>query len=147
MKIILLGEDAVRLEPDVGPMTIEALSADQSYSPFHMLASSLAFCTFSILHSWAGTVKLGADDLAVEVRWTFAEEPHRVGSMAMTLDWPSLPAARTAVAQRVAALCAIHATLHHPPEITIGRSGPAATAPAPVAAATTAPAPVATEVP
>ena len=145
MKIILLGEDAVRLEPDVGPMTIEALSADQSYSPFHMLASSLAFCTFSILHSWAGTVKLGADDLAVEVRWTFAEEPHRVGSMTMTLDWPSLPAARTAVAQRVAALCAIHATLHHPPAITIGRTGPAATAP--MAAAMPAPASVATEVP
>ena len=123
MKIILLGEDALRLEAEAGPMTIEALSADQQYSPFHMLASGLAYCIFSILHSWGETVKLGADDLAVEVRWSFADEPHRVGAMAVSLDWPSLPAARTAVAQRVATLCPIHATLHRSPEITIARSG------------------------
>ncbi len=123
MKIILLSDDAVRLEPDPGPMTIEALSADQSYSPFHMLASSLAYCTFSILHSWADTAKLSGDDLAVEVRWTFAEDPHRVGDIRVTLDWPSLPAARSAVAQRVATLCPIHATLHQHPTVTIERSG------------------------
>ena len=131
MKIILLGEDAVRLEPDAGAMTIEALSAEQQYSPFHMLGSSLALCTFSLLHSWADTVKLSGDDLAIEVRWTFAEEPHRVGSIAMTLEWPSLPAARTATAERVARLCPIHATLHHPPEVSIARTGGAVAAPAP----------------
>ncbi|HEU4631091.1 MAG TPA: OsmC family protein [Gemmatimonadaceae bacterium] len=119
MKIILLAEDAIRLEPEPGPMTIEALSADQLYSPFHMLASGLAFCTFSILHSWAETVKLPADDLAVEVRWSFAEEPHRIGALTMTLDWPGLPPARRAAAERVAALCPIHGTLHHPPAVAI----------------------------
>jgi uncharacterized OsmC-like protein len=125
VKIILLSDDAIRLEPDPGPMTIEALSADQLYSPFHMLASSLAFCTFSVLHSWAGTAKLSGDDLAVEVRWSFAEDPHRVGEMQMRLDWPSLPAARNRVARRVAALCAIHATLHHPPTVTVELDGEA----------------------
>lgn len=123
MKITLLSEESIRLEPDTGPMTIEALRADQLYSPFHMLASGLAFCTFSILHSWAETAKLSADDLAVEVGWTFAEEPHRVGALAMSLDWPSLPEARRRTAERVAALCAIHGTLQHPPEITIGFGG------------------------
>jgi uncharacterized OsmC-like protein len=119
MKIILLSEESVRLEPEPGPMTIEALSAEQQYSPFHMLAGGLAYCTFSILHSWAGTVGLEADDLAIEVRWTFAEEPHRVGTMDVSLEWPSLPSARRNVANRVAALCPIHATLHHPPTVTI----------------------------
>ena len=119
MKIILLSEESIRLEPEPGPMTIEALSADQLYSPFHMLASGLAFCTFSILHSWAETVRLSADDLAIEVRWSFAEEPHRVGALDMTLDWPGLPPARKNVAERVAALCPIHGTLQHPPSITI----------------------------
>jgi uncharacterized OsmC-like protein len=113
-------------------MTIEALSAEQQYSPFHMLASSLAVCTFSILHSWAGTVNLDPDDLAIEVRWAFAEEPHRVGSLDLTLDWPSLPAARRNVAARVAALCPIHATLHHSPTVTVTTSG----APTPSLAAT-----------
>ena len=45
MKITLLSEDSIRLEPIPGPMTIEAPSAEQSYSPFHMLASGLAYCT------------------------------------------------------------------------------------------------------
>lgn len=126
MKIILLAEDAVRLEPEPGPMTIEALRADQLYSPFHMLASGLAFCTYSILASWAETAKLSADDCAIEVRWTFAESPHRIGATTLTMDWPSLPASRTAAATRVAELCPIHATLHHPPTTTIERREPAA---------------------
>ena len=80
MKITLLSDDAVRFDPGPGPLTIEAPIAERSYSPFHMLGSSLAVCTHSLLYSWATHAKLGADDLAVEVRWTFAEKPHRIGS-------------------------------------------------------------------
>jgi uncharacterized OsmC-like protein len=119
VKIILLGEDAIRLEPVHGPMTIEAQSAEQQYSPFHMLASSLAFCTFSVMYAWANHAKIAADDLAVEVRWQFAEDPHRVGAMQLTFDWPSLPEKRLTAAKRAAELCTVHATLHHPPEVTI----------------------------
>ena len=119
MKIILLADDAIRLVPEPGPMTIEARSADQPYSPFHMLASGLALCTFSILHSWAETTRLSADDLEVEIGWTFVEDPHRIGALTVSLEWPALPPDRVAAARRVAALCAVHATLHHPPEIAI----------------------------
>src|SRR5215203_5787823 len=111
MKITLLSDDAIRLEPIPGPMTIEAESGDQQYSPFHMLASSLAFCTYSVLASWASNAKLDATDIVVEVRWKFVEDPHRVGEMDMQVSWPSLPAARQVAATRVAALCAIHGTL------------------------------------
>jgi len=128
MKIILLSDDAIRLEPIPGPMTIEALSAEQSYSPFHMLASGLATCTFSVMHAWATHAGLDIDDLALDVRWTFAEDPHRVDSMNVTLEWPSLPAKRYAAARRVAEMCTIHATLQHPPAITIGlREAPSGT--------------------
>ena len=106
-------------------MTIEALSADQAYSPFHMLASGLAVCTLSILHSWAETVGLSADDLAIEVSWTFAEEPHRIGELALALDWPSLPAARTRTAYRVAELCPIHHTLTGGAAVRIERAATA----------------------
>ena len=127
MKIILLSDDAIRLEPIPGPMTIEALSAEQSYSPFHMLASGLATCTFSVMHAWATHASLDIDDLAVEVRWTFAEDPHRVERMNVTFEWPSLPAKRYAAARRVAEMCTIHATLLHPPTITVELSdGPGA---------------------
>lgn len=117
MKITLLGEDGVRLEPIPGPMTIEADSADQLYSPFHMLASSLAFCTYSVLASFASNAKIGFDDIAIEVKWNFAENPHRVDEIEMRIEWPSLPEARRSAAGRVADLCAVHATLTHPPTI------------------------------
>lgn len=119
MIIRLLGGDALRLEDSAGPLTVEAHSADQEYSPFHMLGSGLASCTFSVLHSWATHASLDPSRLAVEVRWSFAEGPHRVGAMTVTLDWPGLPAERRAAATRAAALCTVHKTLEHPPALSV----------------------------
>jgi uncharacterized OsmC-like protein len=119
MKIILLSDDAIRLEPIPGPMTVEAIAAEQSYSPFHMLASGLATCTFSVMEAWATHANLNIDDLALEVHWTFADEPHRVDSLHVSFEWPSLPAKRYAAARRVAEMCTVHATLMHPPTITV----------------------------
>lgn len=119
MKITLLGDDAIRLDATPGMLTIEAASADVSYSPFHMLASGLATCTLSVLQSWATHAKVSVDDLSLEVQWRFADDPHRVSDMAVILDWQSLPAARVATARRAAALCSIHATLTHPPVIDV----------------------------
>ena len=119
MKITLTSEESIRLEPTPGPMTIEAASADQQYSPFHMLASSLAYCTFSILHSWAENKNISPDGLSIDVSWQFAEKPHRVGAMQIAFAWPSLPAERLEQAKRVAELCTVHKTLEHPPTMTI----------------------------
>jgi uncharacterized OsmC-like protein len=130
MKISLISEDGIRLEPLPGPMTIEAATEDQLYSPFHMLGSGLAFCTYSVLASWASHAKLESDDIVIEVHWIFVEDPHRIGKIAMKVDWPSLPPQRQAAAQRVADMCAIHASLQHPPEL----STTVTTAPAPVTA-------------
>lgn len=141
MKITLLSDDAIRLTPDPGPMTIEAETIEQTYSPFHMLASSLATCTFSVMYSWATHADLRSDDLAIEVRWTFAEDPQRVGTMTLAFEWPSLPERRLAAAKRVAEMCSIHATLKHAPQIVIAAAAPAPAAPdpgAPVAASTSA---------
>ncbi len=119
MKITLLSDDAIRLEPTTGQLTVEAMSEDQQYSPFHMLASGLAFCTFSVLYAWATNVGLTADDLVIDVHWVFADDPHRVGEIEIEFDWPSLPEKRLEAAARVAEMCTIHATLQHPPAITI----------------------------
>lgn len=117
MKILLLAEDRIRFEPTAGPLTIEAESPETSYSPFHMLASGLATCVFSVLASWAANADVGADDLAIEIGWTFAEEPHRVGEYKMELTWPSLPESRRAVAERAAGLCPVHKTLELPTHV------------------------------
>ena len=130
MKISLISEEGIRLEPLPGPMTIEAATEDQLYSPFHMLGSGLAFCTYSVLASWASHAKLESDDIVIEVHWTFVEDPHRIGKIDMKVDWPSLPPQRQTAAQRVADMCAIHASLKHPPELstTVTTAKEAATA-------------------
>ena len=119
MKITLLSDDAIRLEPTPGPLTIEAPTVEMSYSPFHMLASSLATCTYSVMQAWAANKQLSADDLTIEVQWIFGDDPYRVTDFGLLFDWPSLPAERMTTAKRVAALCTIHATLEHPPRIDI----------------------------
>ena len=119
MKIILLSDDVIRLAPTAGPLTIEAPSADVMYSPFQMLASGLASCTFSVIYSWATHADLSVDDLAIEIHWGFADDPHRMADIRVILDWPSLPAKRVAAAKRASELCTIHATLTHPPAVTV----------------------------
>lgn len=119
MKIFLVDDHAIRLSGPQGPMIIEAESWGTTYSPYHMLGSSLATCTWGVLASWAQQAGLSTDDLSIEVRWSFVEDPHRVGSITLTFFWKSLPEARRQAAQRAARLCPVHHTLSAPPEITI----------------------------
>ena len=115
MKITLLASDRIRVDGGAGPMTIEAESAEMSYSPFHMVASGLATCTLAVLHAWAANAKLPADGLALEVGWTFVEDPHRLGTMTVDVEWPGLPENRRAAAQRAADLCTVKVSMKHPP--------------------------------
>ncbi|AHG91781.1 OsmC family protein [Gemmatirosa kalamazoonensis] len=113
MKITLLSDDSIRYEPAPGLLTIDADSAERQYSPFHMLGSSLAVCTFSVLASWATHANIPFDDLVIDVSWTFAEKPHRLDTVKLAFTWKSLPPNRLEAAKRAAALCPIHATLSH----------------------------------
>lgn len=119
MKITLLSESSIRLEASSGPLMIESVDEGQSYSPFHMMAGALAYCTLSVLHSWAEHAKLDASDLTLDVAWEFADHPHRVGRYDIRLCWPSLPENRLDAARRAGEHCTVHATLAHPPAITI----------------------------
>ena len=123
MKITLTGEESLRIEPTTGPLSIEAQSADQSYSPFHMLGSALATCTLSVLQSWATNKSIAADDLKLDVSWTFVEGEHRLGTMKVVLEWPSLSAELWPRAIRAASVCGVHRTLTHPVEISVDAVG------------------------
>lgn len=118
MKITLLSEERIRLEGAAAPLTIEADDPQRYYSPFHMLASSLATCVYSVLHSWAENASIPADDLEIEVGWSFAENPYRVGTMDVELIWPGLPEQRRTAAVRAAHLCTVHNTLLNPPALS-----------------------------
>jgi|SRR5437868_3126960 len=119
MKIVLEGETAISLHPVEGMLTIEAESEKQAYTPFHMLGSALAGCTFEVLQSWATHAKLDVSDLVIRVEWDFAENPHRASAMRMNITWPSLPEERLKAAHRATDLCGVHATLSQPVPITV----------------------------
>jgi putative redox protein len=117
VRILILSDERIRLEGGAGPLSIESEATDAQYSPFHMLGSALATCVFSVLASWAEHARIDIASLALEVSWSFAEKPHRVGALDLTIVWPALPPERRTAAERAAHLCAIHNTLSHPPVI------------------------------
>jgi uncharacterized OsmC-like protein len=117
VRILILSDERIRIEGNGGPLSIEAERPDAQYSPFHMLGSALATCVLSVLASWADHAKLDASGLAIEVDWQFADKPHRVGDIGVTIIWPSLPLERHTAAERAAHLCAIHNTLSHTPSV------------------------------
>jgi uncharacterized OsmC-like protein len=119
MRILLTGEESLRIEPTPGPLTIEAPTPDRSYSPFHMLGSALGACTFSVLQSWASNKNIGVDDLTVDISWKFMEGQHRVESMRVKLDWESLSSELWPRAIRAAQLCGVHQTLTRQIDITV----------------------------
>ncbi|HEY4734514.1 MAG TPA: OsmC family protein [Gemmatimonadaceae bacterium] len=123
MKITLTGEDSLRIEPTSGMLTIEAPSSDQGYSPFHMLGSALGMCTFSVLQSWGSNKNLSVADLRIDVNWRFAEGQHRVETMNVKLEWPSLSAELWPRALRAAHLCGVHQSLAKPAQITVDAVG------------------------
>lgn len=128
MKILLTGEESLRIEPATGQLTIEADTRDRSYSPFHMLGSALGMCTFAVLQSWASNKNIGVDDLKVDVSWKFAEDQHRLETMNVKLDWPSLSAELWPRVTRAANLCGVHHTLTQSPQVSIEAVGAESTA-------------------
>ena len=66
MKIVLTGEESLRIERTADGLAIESASPDQSYSPFHMLGSALGMCTFSVMQSWASNKDIAVDAVGAE---------------------------------------------------------------------------------
>lgn len=122
MRIVLESEHAIRLVPDDEAFGFETV--DAGLSPFHLLAASLATCTYSVLHGWAQHAGLGLEDLEIGVTWEIGEDPVRVTGMDMEIHWPTLPAARRDAAVRAAAHCTVHHTLSHPTPVETRMADP-----------------------
>ncbi len=116
MEIHLSTDESIRLT-DSGPGLAFEPGEAESLSPFHLLAASLATCTYSVLQSYGQHARLPLDSLAIDVAWTLGGDPFRVIDMEMVLHWPGLPPARREAARRAAAHCTIHQTLGHDLEV------------------------------
>lgn len=117
MRLILETEASIRLAPGGAELAVES-AGEVSLSPFHLLAASLALCTWSVLASWAEQARLPAETLELVVRWEFGGDPVRVADVELRVEWPGLPAARRDAARRAAGQCTVHHTLEHGSRVT-----------------------------
>lgn len=117
MRLILEGEQRLRLQARGEGLTVESADPRVYLSPLHMLAASLATCTLSVLAGWADHAGLDATEIEIGLTWDYVEGPYRVGRFDLAIRWPGLPPARQAAVERVAAQCTVLHTLEHPPAI------------------------------
>lgn len=116
METHLLTDTSIRLTGAGMGFAFEPGEAE-ALSPFHLLAASLATCTYAVLHSYGQHARIPVDELAIDVSWELGGDPFRVTAMEMVLHWPALPPQRSDAARRAAAQCTIHHTLGHTTEV------------------------------
>lgn len=121
MRIVVRGETELEVSSRAEGLEIREEGGGH-FGPMEMLAASLGTCTVAVLATWAANLELEAAELAVAVRWEYAEEPYRVGAYELEVRWPSLSPEREVRARRVAEACTVHRTLEHAPEMTLGFS-------------------------
>lgn len=87
------------------------------FSALQMFATSLGLCTASVLATYGDRFDASIDDLSMRIEWSYIEDPYRIESIDMAIEWPSLPDSRVEAARHAAETCTIHNTLHDPPEV------------------------------
>ena len=90
---------------------------DKPLRALQMFAAAMGRCTFKVIEHYGQRFEADASVVRVTVRWTVAESPRRIDTIAMDVVWPGLPEDRVRAVQRVAARCTLHSTLAKHPEI------------------------------
>ncbi len=117
MRILLhSNEDLTLREPGEPGFHVEAAPGVE-YGAVQLFAVSLGLCTASVLMGYGEQLRVSAAQLTVRLRWTLAQKPRRVEALQLDIHWPELPESRLKAAERAAAHCTIHNTLHHPPTL------------------------------
>lgn len=97
---------------------------DQGITPVEMFVASLGACIGYFAVRFCQRHNLPTAGLAVTMRWAYAEQPHRVGSLTVEVSLPVyFPSEMTARLQKVVEGCTIHHSLTHPPRIAIALKG------------------------
>jgi putative redox protein len=85
-----------------------------------LLMASLGSCVASVLVLYGEHHGMALEGLRVELDWTIADRPHRVGEIRLRVSLPrGIPGDQRPILERVAHTCLIHNTLTHPPRISM----------------------------
>jgi putative redox protein len=92
---------------------------DTAPTPTEIFLAGLAGCVTYYAERYLRRSGLRADGLEVSLEYAWAENPHRVGEIELTVDAPGLTPEREEAFSRVVERCAVHNTLHQPPMVRI----------------------------
>lgn len=99
---------------------------DDGMSPVELFIGSLASCVGYFVGRYCARHKIPADGLSIAVDWSMAEQPHRVGAVALRIDMPDgVPAAHRDKMLKVAHGCTVHQSLVVAPHVRIELAAPA----------------------
>ena len=98
---------------------IEDEGGDTAPTPTELFLAGLAGCVTFFAERFLRRHGLATDRLLVSCEYTWAECPHRVGSIELNVDAPSLPVERREAFLRVIEHCTLHNTLRQPPEMQV----------------------------
>lgn len=118
MNVIMHQSEDLELEKfDEPGLNIEQHDPDAHYSAIQMFATAMGLCTYSVLAGYAEQSDTPTTRLSVRMKWSYAEQPYRIGRIDMAIAWPELPPAKLDAATRAAKKCTIHNTLEQPPRV------------------------------
>jgi putative redox protein len=92
---------------------------DTAATPTELFIGALAACVGYYSERYMRRHGLSPAGLTVTCGFEWAENPHRVGAIDVTIDAPALTADRREAFMRVVERCTIHNTLQAPPAVRI----------------------------
>jgi putative redox protein len=93
---------------------------DAAPTPLELLGAALAGCVALYVHKYCEKHGLVAEDLAIEVKPVWRENPGRVGRFDTIVHIPAhIPPEHHAGIEEAAQSCPVHHTLTHAPELTL----------------------------
>jgi putative redox protein len=103
---------------------VEDGGADTAPTPTEMFVSSLAACILFYAERFIRRHGLPTKGLKVTAEYRWAENPHRVGEIALNVEAPGLTEAKRHAFERVIEHCTVHNTLSVPPVVRVNLAPP-----------------------
>jgi putative redox protein len=110
---------AVRGHTLLADQPVEDGGGDTAPTPTEIFIASLAGCVAFYAERFLRRHGLSTEGLKVACAYEWAEGPHRVGAIDVSVEAPSLTADRREAFERVIDHCTIHNTLRVPPAVRV----------------------------
>ena len=113
MNIQVLGQTELRLSRfDLDELNVSLENETERYSAISMFVTSLARCTFVVLDHYAIRMEITAQNITIDLRWDFIENPTRISQINMNIYWPELAEKRIA-SNCVETIAILHSRTKH----------------------------------